>query len=107
MCFVLLCNTGFLDILIALKLSLNNVITSFLTLYSSNICFIHINCVQLLPASMCSASAVESETQFCFLLNHEIRLLLRKKQPPEVLFLSPALSTQSASQYPTKVEEVS
>ncbi|PNX59796.1 hypothetical protein L195_g059865, partial [Trifolium pratense] len=53
---------------------------------------------------MYSASAVDRDTQFCFLLNHEIRLSPRKKQLPDVLFLSSALPTQSASQYPTKVE---
>src|ERR1044072_6306850 len=87
MCFVLLCKTRFFDMFIALKLSQNNVITSCLTLYSSNICFIHNNWVQLLPAAMYSASAVDKDTQFCFLLNHEIRLLPRKKQPPDVPFL--------------------
>src|SRR3954466_436279 len=35
---------------------------------------------------MYSASAVDRDTQFCFLLNHEIRLLPKKKHPPEVLF---------------------
>uniref|UniRef100_A0A9I9EEK3 Uncharacterized protein n=1 Tax=Cucumis melo TaxID=3656 RepID=A0A9I9EEK3_CUCME len=62
-----------------------------------------INCVQAVPAAMYSASAVDKETQFCFLLNQEIRLFSRKKQPPKVLFLSSEEPTQSASQYPTKV----
>src|ERR1044072_1698141 len=107
MCFVLLCCTGFFEILIALILSQNKVITSCLTSYSSSICFIHINCVQLLPAAMYLASAVERETQFCFLLNQETRLLPRKKQPPEVLFLSSAFPAQSASQNPTRDDLVS
>ncbi|PNX68843.1 hypothetical protein L195_g064165, partial [Trifolium pratense] len=51
---------------------------------------------------MYSASAVDRDTPFFFLLNHEIRLSPKKKQPPEVLFLSSALPAQSASQYPTK-----
>src|ERR1044072_3005844 len=97
-CLVLLCWMGFLEISIALKLSQYNVMTFCLTLYSLNICFIQINWVQLLPAAMYSASAVERDTQFCFLLNHEIKLLSKKKQPPEVLFLSLALPAQYASQ---------
>src|ERR1044072_7446261 len=107
MCLVLLCNTGFFEMLIALRLSQNNVITSCATLYSSNVCFIHRSSVQLLPAAIYSASAVERETQFCFLLNQEIRLFPKKKHPPEVLFLSSELPAQSASQYPTREDVVS
>src|SRR4030066_2116456 len=92
-CFVLLWSTGFFEILMVLRLSQYNVKTSCSTLYSLSICFIHSSWEQLLPAAMYSASAVDKDTQFCFLLNHEIRLLPRKKQPPEVLFLSSALST--------------
>src|ERR1044072_3973568 len=106
MCLVLLCCTGFLEMLIALILSQNKVITSCLTSYSSSICFIHINCVLLLPAAMYSASAVERDTQFCFLLNQEIRLLPIKKHPPDVLFLSSEHPAQSASQYPINVDDV-
>ena len=76
-CLVLLCWTGFLKMLIALMLSQYKVITSCLTLYSSNICFIHNNWVQLLPSAIYSDSAVERATQFCFLLNHEIKLFPR------------------------------
>ncbi|MCI57346.1 hypothetical protein A2U01_0078597, partial [Trifolium medium] len=53
---------------------------------------------------MYSDSAVDRDTQFCFLLNQDIRLLSRKKQPPEVLFLPSALPSQTASQYPFIVE---
>ncbi|KAK2442714.1 hypothetical protein QL285_013888 [Trifolium repens] len=104
MCLVLLCWIGFLEIFIALILSQCNVSTSCSTLYSLSICFIQSNCEQLLPVAIYSASAVERATQFCFLLNHEIRLLPRKKHPPEVLFLSSALHAQSASQYPINLE---
>lgn len=45
--------------------------------------------------------------QFCFLLNQVIRLLPRKKQPPDVLLRSSAHPTKSASQYPTNTEVVS
>ena len=102
MCLVLLCWIGYFKILIALTLSHYNFITFWLTLYSFNICFIHISCEQLLPAATYSASAVDKETQLCFLLNHEIKLFPIKKHPPEVLFLSSALPTLSASQNHTK-----
>src|SRR4030042_3306578 len=85
-CFVLLWSTGFFEILMVLRLSQNNVRTSCSTLYSLSICFIHTSWEQLLPAAMYSASAVDRDTQFCFLLNHEIRFVSRKKHPPEVLF---------------------
>src|SRR3954467_2250275 len=88
--------------MIALRLSQYNVMTFCGTLYSVIICFIQTNCEQLLPAVMYSASALDKETQFCFLLNHDIRLLPRKKHPPDVVFLSSALPTQSASQYPVQ-----
>src|ERR1044072_3163812 len=97
---------GFLEILIALRLAQYNFMTFYSTLYSLNICFIQMNWVQLLLAAMYSASAVDSDTQFCFLLNQEIRLLPKKKQPPEVLFLSSALPALSASQYPVKDDEL-
>jgi len=98
MCFVLLCWIGFLEILIAFRLSQYKVRISCSTLYSFSICFIHTSWEQLLPAAMYSASAVDRDTQFCFLLNQEIRLFPRKKHPPNVLFLSSALPTQSAYQ---------
>src|ERR1044072_1195550 len=104
-CLVLLCRTGFLEILMALMLSQNKVMTSCMTLYSSSICFIQKSWVQLLPAAMYSASVVDKDTQFCFLLNHETRLFPRKKHPPEVLFLSSALPAQSASQNPVKDDD--
>ncbi|KAK2373802.1 hypothetical protein QL285_074813 [Trifolium repens] len=88
----------------ALMLSQYNVRAFCSTSYSFSICFIHTSCEQLLPAAMYSASAVDSATQFCFLLNQDIRLVPRKKHPPEVLFLSSALPAQSASQYPYRVE---
>src|SRR3954467_6244645 len=94
---------GFFEMLMALKLSQYNVMTSCVTLYSVNICFIQTSCEQLLPAAMYSAPAVDKDTQFCFLLNHEIRLFPKKKHPPEVLFLSSALPAQSASQYPVRM----
>jgi hypothetical protein len=125
MCLVLLCWTWFFEMLIALMLpqnnvitscltlyyvnicfialmlSQNNVITSCLTLYYVNICFIQSSCVQLPPAAMYSTSAVDNDTQFYFLLNQEIRLFPKEKHSPGVLFLSPALPAQPASQYPT------
>jgi hypothetical protein len=52
---------------------------------------------------MYSALVVDRDTQFCFLLNHDIRLFLKKKHPPYVLFLSSALPAQSASQYPDRI----
>ena len=97
-CLVLLCWMGFLEMLSVLRLSQYNVITSCVTLYSVSICFIQIIWEQLLPAAMYSASAVERDTQFCFLLNQETRLFPKKKHPLEVLFLSLALPAQSASQ---------
>jgi hypothetical protein len=101
MCLVLLCWTWFFEMLIALMLPQNNVITSCLTLYYVNICFIQSSCVQLPPAAMYSTSAVDNDTQFYFLLNQEIRLFPKEKHSPGVLFLSPALPAQPASQYPT------
>ena len=56
---------------------------------------------------MYSASAVESDTQFYFLLNHEIKLFPGKKHPLKVLFLLSEHPTQSESQYPTRMEFVS
>ena len=41
----------------------------FSTLFSFNICFIQTNCEQLLPVAIYSASAVDRDTQLCFLLN--------------------------------------
>src|ERR1044072_7057111 len=105
-CLVLLCWIRFFEMFIALRLSQYNVMTSSPTLYSFNICFIQINSVQLLPAAIYPSSAVERETQFCFLLNQDTKLLPRKKHPPEVLFLSSALPAQSASQYPVSSDEV-
>src|ERR1044072_5562374 len=58
------------------------------------------------PSCYYSASAVDKDTQFCFLLNHDTRLFPRKKHPPDVLFLSSALPAQSASQYPVSKGEV-
>src|SRR6266487_474133 len=100
MCLVLLCCIGFLEILIALRLSQYKAIAFCSILYSLSICLIQTSCEQLLPAAMYSASAVERDTQFCFLLNHDIKFSPKKKQPPEVLFLSSALPAQFASQYP-------
>ena len=77
MCLVLLCWTWFLEILMVLMLSQNNVMTSCPTLYSASISFIHTNSVQLLPAAIYSDSAVDKEIQLCYLLNQEIRLFLR------------------------------
>ena len=85
-CLVLLCWIGFLEMLIVLRLSQYNVITSCVTLYSVSIYFIQIIWEQLLPAAMYSASAIERDTQFCFLLNQETRLFPKKKRPTEVLF---------------------
>lgn len=69
--------------------------------------FIHNNWMQLLHAIMYSYSLVDNETKFCLLLNQEIKFLPRKKYPPDVLFLSPALSSQSTSQYLTSIAFVS
>jgi len=69
MWFVLLCWIGFFEILIALRLSLYKVWTSCSILYSFSICFIQTSWEQLLPAAMYSTSAVDRDTQLCFLLN--------------------------------------
>ena len=82
----------------ALRLSHNNVMTSCLTLYFVNICLVQTNLEQLLPATIYSASTVDRDTQFFFLLNQDMRLFPRKKHPPYVLFLSSTLPAQSASQ---------
>lgn len=85
MCFVLLCWTRFLDMLMALRLLQYKVIASWKTSYSCNICFIHNNWVQLLPTAIYSAFTLDKETQFYFLLNQDARLFSRKKHPPELL----------------------
>ena len=51
---------------------------------------------------MYSASAVDSATEFCFLLNQEIRLTPRNWQVSLVLFLSNLHPTKSISKYPIK-----
>lgn len=62
MCLVLLCWTEFLEIFIALELlSQHNIIASYGTLYSFNICFIPYNWVQLLPVAIYLVSKVDNE----------------------------------------------
>src|SRR5579862_4958296 len=56
---------------------------------------------------MYSASAVDKEIEFCFLQNQDTKLLPRKKQPHDVLFLSSQFPAQSASLYPTRLGLVS
>ena len=65
------------------------------------------SCVHPLPYVMYLASVVESDMQFYFLLNQDIRFLPRKKHPPEVLFLSFEFPAQLASQYPTSLDVMS
>lgn len=92
-CLVRPCWTRFFEILIVLKLSQYNVMTSCSTLYFFNIYFIHKNWVLLIPPTMYSTSAEERETQLCFLLKQEINMLPKKKHPPNVIFLSSTLPT--------------
>ena len=69
---------------------------------SLSCCLIHKIWAQQLPAVMYSASAVDSATEFCFLLNHEIRLTPKNWQVPLVLFLSNLHPAKSVSEYPNK-----
>lgn len=69
-CFVLECITGFVDMFIALVLSQSiGIGSSYFTWISSNVCFIQITCVQHAAAAMYSASAVDKDTDDCFLLD--------------------------------------
>ena len=89
---VLQCWIGFLEILMALKLSQNNMMTSCATLYYLNICFIHKSWMQQLPTIMYSTSTVERETQFSSLLKQYIKLFPRKKRPQKLFFSIPYIS---------------
>lgn len=84
---ILLCWTRFSEILMALKLSHSNVMSSCSTLYSFCIYFIQSDWVQLLLVAIYLASVVDRETRCSFLLNQEIKLLPKKKHPPDVPFL--------------------
>ena len=74
MCFVLECMTWFLDILMALVLSQFIIIGfSYFTSKSFSFCFIQMTWVQHDTTTIYSASALESEMEDCFLLNHETK----------------------------------
>lgn len=57
-------------------------------LYLESIYFINNSWVQLLSVAIYSAFAIERDTQFCFLLNHTIKLFDWKKHPLEALLRS-------------------
>lgn len=79
MWLVQICWTRFFEILIAINLLQYNFRTSCSTFYTFNIYFIQRNWVQLLYATIYSTSTIDIETQLCFLMNQEIKLLPRKK----------------------------
>src|SRR5277367_2846076 len=98
MCFVLECITGFLDILIALVLSQNITTGSLISIFMpSNNCLNQTILEQFTAATTYSASAVDWDIQFYFLLVQETNLFPRKNAPPLVLFLSSRFPAQSAS----------
>jgi len=58
---------------------------------------------QQCPAAIYSASAVESATQACFFLFHEIRLDSSKWQVPLVIFLSNLHPAESEYEKPLRI----
>ena len=89
--------TGFFDILMELVLSQLIIIgCSYFTSKSSSVCFIQMTWVQHDAVAIYSASAVESEMEGCFLLNHETKQFSKKNAAPLVLFQSSTLPAQSA-----------
>ncbi|PKU84544.1 hypothetical protein MA16_Dca020008 [Dendrobium catenatum] len=69
-------------------------------------CFNHSTCATQLPTAIYSASAVESATEFCFLLDQETNDCPMNWQVPEVLFLSILHPAKSESEYPRISKEV-
>src|SRR5271156_1856884 len=98
MCLVLECITGFLDMLIALVLSQNMTTGSLISIFiPSNSCLNQTIFEQFTAVATYSASAVDWDVQFCFLLVEETNLFPRKNAPPLVLFPSSMFPAQSAS----------
>ena len=91
-------NTGFYVIFIQLWLSHRITVVSKSMLNRPDISFqIHMDSQLAKQAAIYSASVVLRATLNCFLLNHEIIADPRQKHPPDVLFLSETLPTQSIS----------
>ena len=98
MCFVLECITRFYGMLIALVLSQNMTIGSLIsTFIPSNNCLNQTMLEQFTAAATYSASAMDWDVQFCFLLVQDTNLFPRKKAPPWVLFLSSRFPAQLVS----------
>ena len=76
-CFDFECWTGFFDKFMALVLSQNTHIVSWVIPQSCKSFLIHNSCAQQLPAAIYSTLAVERETEFWFLLIHETKLFPR------------------------------
>ena len=104
-CLVLECWIGFLLKLIVLVLSHFIEILLCLIPKSLSCILIHKIWAQQLPAATYSASAVDSTTEFCFLLNQEIRLLPKNWQAPFVLFLSSLQPAKSESEYACRIRD--
>lgn len=99
-CLVLEYITRFFEMVITLILSyIIGIASSYTTLISLRVYFIHINWVQQDVAAMYSTSATDKDIESYFLLNQETNLSPKKNSPPLLVFLSPILLTQSASLY--------
>ena len=101
MCLVLEWFTGFLERFIALVLSQYIIEFDKWISKSWSVCCIYSTWVQARAADIYSASHVDSETQFCFLLNQETSDFPIKWHVPLVLFLSVREPPKSASLYDT------
>jgi hypothetical protein len=98
MCFILDCITRFFEILMALVLSQNIIMgSSYSTCISFKVCFIHSTLVQHVVAAIYSASGVDKDIEYRFLLNQYTTHSPKYKVDPIVLLLSSMLPTQSAS----------
>ena len=96
-CLVLECITGFFDMLIALVLSQNMTTSSLISTFIPCNNFLNQTMLeQFTTATTYSASVVDLDVQFCFLLVQDTNLLPRKNAPPLVHFLSSIFLAQSA-----------
>ena len=98
MCFVLERITRFFYILMALALSKQiGMGSSYSTYISVKVCFIHRTYVQHVSATIYSSSAIDNDTDDCFLLSHDTKHSPKKNIVPLVLHQSSIQPSQSAS----------
>ena len=76
----------FFEIFIALKLSQCMFMVFCSIPQSFSICFIHRSCVQQIPTTTYSASIVDKDIKFCFLISQAIRQSLIKKKKTRCVF---------------------